>query len=161
MSINTHNTICVFTTFSQHVRFVCFSIQTCRSMWSQIASRPWTFWRKALPTESRQQPTTMTPAADPTPSSPSSTHRSPYLPALPALSAHIQLYSSVNDLFCRFHYDFVCLFTTGNPRKQPSLWNCQQDKPGGLGWEVKLFFSFCCVFYLNIFSVEVIDKTAP
>lgn len=41
----------------------------------------------------------MMPAADPTPSSPSSTHRSPYLPALPALSAHIQLYSSGDDHF--------------------------------------------------------------
>lgn len=74
---------------------LCFlSHQTCHSMWSQTASRPWTFWRKASPTESRRQPTTMMPAADRTPSSASSTHRS----SLSALqSAKIQ-YSYTDTL---------------------------------------------------------------
>lgn len=54
--------------------------------------------------------------------------------------------------FCRFHYDFSCLFTTGNPRKQPSVWNFQQDKPGGLGWEVKLFFLSVLFFISTSFQ---------
>lgn len=61
-----------------NILFFCLlvSYQTCHSMWSQTANRPWAFWRRALPTASLQPPTTMMPAADLTPSSPSSTHRS-------------------------------------------------------------------------------------
>lgn len=128
-------------TSSLAVLFSSFSRQICLSMLSQAASRPSIFWRKASPTASRRRPTTTTPAADLTPSSPSSTHRS----SLADLRAAAVRYDTVNPQpgFGRFSSPpvlffvfFLYFYSSGNPGEQPAFRNCQQDKPGRLGWKV-------------------------
>lgn len=123
--------VCVFSSLPR---------QICLNMSSRTASRPSIFWRKASPAASRRPPTTTTPAADLTPSSPSSTHRS----SLDDLRAAAVSYNSVNPLtgFSRFSLRpalfFSFLHPSGNPGEQPALRNCQQDQPGRLGWKVGL-----------------------
>lgn len=111
-------------TSSLAVLFSSFSRQICLSMLSQAASRPSIFWRKASPTASRRRPTTTTPAADLTPSSPSSTHRS----SLADLWAAAVRYDTVNPqpAFGRFSSLPVLFFFVFLLFRQPWRTTCLQ-----------------------------------